>query len=423
MQVHPRRHPRSRTRRRPAASAGPIDTSARSPPHHGSNRCSSESNGSGSGRGSIGRRSGRSGSWSASSRSESWSAIVADGSPRRLPRVPVPDGGSPVPRPPRPDDLYRLRDRHRAAPVARWSAVAVVTVQTVAPGFDGYRDGALARPDRRPRAPRQLTLGARHDRHPRFSPDGRTLAFLSDRRVARSRMSRSAPKRRTGEDREDRDQIHLLPLDGGEARRLTDLPRGVDGFEWSPGRHRGWSSSARRTARRGPRTTAGAASIAAREPGTPPPSDYRFIDRLDYMLNGAGFTYDRVPHLWLVDVATGEATPPDRRPGRRRRAGLVARRHADRVHHRTAGATPTCVPPPDIHVVDVADAAVTGRHARPALDVRRADVAARRPDDRRARAPAARAGPAAATTSGCSPPTAPTRRRPAGRNLSGARTT
>ena len=38
------------------------------------------------------------------------------------------------------------------------------------------------------------------------------------------------------------------------------------------------------------------------EPGTPPPSDYRFIDRLDYMLNGAGFTYDQVPHLWLVDV-------------------------------------------------------------------------------------------------------------------------
>ena len=43
-------------------------------------------------------------------------------------------------------------------------------------------------------------------------------------------------------------------------------------------------------------------------PGTPPPSDYRFIDRLNYMLNGAGFIYDQVTHLWLVDVASGAAT-------------------------------------------------------------------------------------------------------------------
>jgi acylaminoacyl-peptidase len=43
-------------------------------------------------------------------------------------------------------------------------------------------------------------------------------------------------------------------------------------------------------------------------PGEPPPSDYRFIDRLEYMLNGAGFTYDQVTHLWLVDVATGVAS-------------------------------------------------------------------------------------------------------------------
>ena len=35
-------------------------------------------------------------------------------------------------------------------------------------------------------------------------------------------------------DREDGTQVHLLSLDGGEARRLTDLPRGVTGFEWSP---------------------------------------------------------------------------------------------------------------------------------------------------------------------------------------------
>ena len=41
--------------------------------------------------------------------------------------------------------------------------------------------------------PRQLTIGARHDRHARFSPDGRTLAFLSDRRA----QVEEEPERRT----------------------------------------------------------------------------------------------------------------------------------------------------------------------------------------------------------------------------------
>ena len=53
-------------------------------------------------------------------------------------------------------------------------------MQTVAPGYDGYRHALwLVATEEGGPAPRQLTLGARHDRHPRFSPDGQTLAFLS----------------------------------------------------------------------------------------------------------------------------------------------------------------------------------------------------------------------------------------------------
>lgn len=61
----------------------------------------------------------------------------------------------------------------------------------------------------------QLTRGG-GDSCPRWSPDGRSLAFVSSR-------SGSA-------------QLYLLPIaaPGGEARQLTDMPRGVSQPVWSP---------------------------------------------------------------------------------------------------------------------------------------------------------------------------------------------
>jgi dipeptidyl aminopeptidase/acylaminoacyl peptidase len=210
-----------------------------------------------------------------------------------------------VPRPPRPDDLYRLRIPTQPAlsPDGRW---AIVTLQTVAPGFDEYRHALWLVPtDPADGEPRQLTIGARHDRHARFSPDGRSIAFLSDRRA---QVEEEPTREQPTKEREDLVQVHLLPLDRpGEARRLTDLPRGAETFEWSPDGTRlvVVSSSIGTThaedmKRRG--------KLERPTPGKPPPSDYRFIDRLEYMLNGEGFTYDRIAHLWLVDVASGATT-------------------------------------------------------------------------------------------------------------------
>ena len=87
-----------------------------------------------------------------------------------------------MPRAPRPDDLYRLRvaTEPRLSPDG---ALAAITVQTVAPGFDGYRHAIWLVATDGSGSARQVTLGSRHDRHPRFSPDGRTLAFISDRRA------------------------------------------------------------------------------------------------------------------------------------------------------------------------------------------------------------------------------------------------
>jgi len=149
--------------------------------------------------------------------------------------------------------------------------------------------------------PRQVTLGVRHDTHPRFSPDGRTLAFLSDRRPV-TEEEPDAPK-----DREDGTQVHLLPLDGGEARRLTDLPRGVTGFAWSPDGRSMVVQSASHGSTRAEDARARGRKVEPPRPGEPPTSDYRYLDRLQNMLNGPGFIYDRVTNLWIVDVETGGA--------------------------------------------------------------------------------------------------------------------
>ena len=69
---------------------------------------------------------------------------------------------------------------------------------------------------------RQLTHGWR-DTDPVWSPDGRWLAFL-----------RAEPLPSGGPRRMGPPQLWLLPIDGGEARRLTDHPLGVEAPVWSP---------------------------------------------------------------------------------------------------------------------------------------------------------------------------------------------
>src|SRR5215469_3116723 len=63
---------------------------------------------------------------------------------------------------------------------------------------------------------RQFTRGVSADTLPRWRPDGKVLAFLSDR------------------DRDGIQQIYTISADGGEARRLTEAKGGVTDLAWSP---------------------------------------------------------------------------------------------------------------------------------------------------------------------------------------------
>jgi dipeptidyl aminopeptidase/acylaminoacyl peptidase len=204
-------------------------------------------------------------------------------------------------RPARPDDLYQLRiaTDPRLSPDGAW---VCFTVQTTTPKRDGYRHALWLVAAHGSSVARQLTVGAKHDRHPRFSPDGRSVAFLSDRRL----LVEDAPD--APDNREDGDQIYVLPLEGGEARRLTDLPRGVTGFAWSPDGRRLAALSPSRGANREEDARRRGIDPHGPAPDAPRTSDYRYIDRLSYLSNDAGFVAGREAQLWLVDAETGESS-------------------------------------------------------------------------------------------------------------------
>src|SRR2546426_5379691 len=89
---------------------------------------------------------------------------------------------SPMPRPARPEDMYALRiaTDPRLSPDGDWVAFSV---QASAPRRDGYRHALWLVPADGSAVARQLTIGVKRDRHPRFAPDGESLAFISDRRL------------------------------------------------------------------------------------------------------------------------------------------------------------------------------------------------------------------------------------------------
>ena len=78
--------------------------------------------------------------------------------------------------------------------------------------------------------PRQLTRGGK-DGAPAWSPDGRTIAFLSTRPVVPEAATTNTNEKSPAEPRQ---QIWLLEVAGGEPRQLTSRPEGVVNFDWAP---------------------------------------------------------------------------------------------------------------------------------------------------------------------------------------------
>jgi dipeptidyl aminopeptidase/acylaminoacyl peptidase len=169
----------------------------------------------------------------------------------------------------------------RVAPDGRRIAYTVITVDTEA---NRYRTRIWLADVNASAPPRPLTAGAWADTLPRWSPDGRSLAF------ARS----AGPGEEAG--------LWIAPVDGpGEISQLCSRPDEITDIAWSPdGTQLAVVARVPDPARYG--------TPGKRPPvGALPP---RRINHLFSTLNAHGWIYDRPTHVLVVPV-DGSASPQD----------------------------------------------------------------------------------------------------------------
>ena len=180
------------------------------------------------------------------------------------------------------DDLFRIKNVNdpQCSPDGRDVAFIVSTTDVKEDkssahiwlvGFDGKNE-------------RQLTNGTESESAPRWSPDGKYLAFTS---------SRTGPAKGS--------QVWLLDRSGGEAVQLTnigmDLKGRLQGFEWSP------DSKRLALVIGDPDPEADAGAGAAAKPPKP-----IVIDRYKFKQDGQGYLVSgRHSYVYIFDIATKKA--------------------------------------------------------------------------------------------------------------------
>jgi len=128
--------------------------------------------------------------------------------------------------------------------------------------------------------PLQFTFGDQIDCQPRWSPNGETIAFLSDRA-----------------DKEKQTKIYLIPFHGGEARKLTDIQGKIGSFSWSPDGNK-LLCKVRKTDQE---ILDRQKDEQKKELGTVK----RHYDRVFYKLDDEGYLPHERWHIWTVSVKTG----------------------------------------------------------------------------------------------------------------------
>ncbi|MGQ0604444.1 MAG: S9 family peptidase [Anaerolineales bacterium] len=198
------------------------------------------------------------------------------------------------------EDLYELKfvEDPQLSPDGKQLAFVRVDVDRLGNKYD--RHIWLINVNDRGATPRQFTFGSKNDWSPRWSPDGRRLAFVSARN--------------------GKPQVFLIDVDGGEARPLTSMPNGAANPVWShDGKRLAFFSNVNAEER------------AREDAGQPEPSpsdsleakhkqerdekkekeknDPRVITRLPYRI-GTEYADDRRAHIYVMDVVGDAAASP-----------------------------------------------------------------------------------------------------------------
>jgi dipeptidyl aminopeptidase/acylaminoacyl peptidase len=164
------------------------------------------------------------------------------------------------------DDLHavRLVADPNVAPDGNRIAFVVTTVDR---DKNGYRSAIWMVGSAADDVPFQFTSGLARDSSPRWSPDGSHLAFLSSR--------------------DERNQVFVMPADGGEAWRVTNGPHAVSEFSWAPDGQSLYF-------------------VTKEEPDEKPASDTKVIRTLRYKFDGEGFWDGKRRQIYRVTVNGGE---------------------------------------------------------------------------------------------------------------------
>jgi dipeptidyl aminopeptidase/acylaminoacyl peptidase len=192
-----------------------------------------------------------------------------------------------VPVPPRAitiDDYFQIRDvaQPELSPDGQWVAYTVRTKMLK----EDKNEQRLWMISTHGGDPLPMTAEGVSSSHPRWSPDGKYLSFLSSRNEGKS-------------------QVWLLNRVGGEAVRLTETPQGVNDFEWSP------DSTRLVLVLQDPKPEEAEAAKdkekekPALKPKTPPPF---VIDRLQFKQDTVGYLDRRRTHLYVFDLASKSVT-------------------------------------------------------------------------------------------------------------------